>query len=107
MTLSETDAELLELAALTVPWHLVCGEFHQRYGSPRALAERLFELERTGLLTISRQSPEEPAPTPEVLEADALSNECYDGFDPAWEPRWNILVTETGFTRIRGRLEEQ
>ena len=46
------DRELLELAVLKVPWYMVCGDFHHRYGSAGALARRLFELSDRGTMSL-------------------------------------------------------
>ena len=55
--LSEIDKELLELAVLTVPWYMVCRDFHRRYGSPGALAKRLIELSEAGFVSIQPKRP--------------------------------------------------
>lgn len=50
--LSEQDQELLELTALKVPWHMVCGDLHHQFDSVQAMAERLTELRDAGFITI-------------------------------------------------------
>ena len=105
--LSEHDQDLLELIVLKVPWYMVCGDFHRRYGSAGALARRLFELQEAGLLNITPRGPHAPTVTPELLEADAASNNCYDDFDRSWEPIWDVMITERGFELIEDRLKEQ
>ena len=105
--LSETDEELLELAVLKVPWYMVCGDFHERCGSPGALARRLFELRHAGLLTITPTSPDATTMSAQELESDALANDCHDDVDMDSVSAWDILITQTGFDAIERRLEEQ
>ena len=104
---NELDEELLELIALQVPWYMVCGEFHQRYGSAGALARRLFELREAGLLEIRSRSGEAVDLTPEAMEADALENDCYEEIESVREPRWDIIATDVGFSSIETRLGKQ
>lgn len=104
MNLTELDKELLELLALEVPWDMVCGEFHEQYGSPGALARRLFELCHAELATISSRAPGESETSPGALEADALMNACYADL-AAQEPRWDIVATDDGYERIKVRLK--
>ena len=59
------------------------------------------------LCVASPQAPEDGVPTVAVMEADALSNQCFEGFDPTRPTRWTIVVTDEGFTRIRSRLDRQ
>ena len=56
MQLSKMDEQLLELAALQVPWSRICGEFHRHYGGPGALARRLYELQEWGVLDVRNSS---------------------------------------------------
>ena len=107
VSLSEVDRDLLELAVLKVPWYMVCGDFHGRYGSPGALAQRLFALRDAGLLNIWPRSPDELELNPEALEQDALANNCYDDFDSSRESRWEIVATDTGFAAVEDDLREQ
>ena len=107
MDLSEYDKQLLELAALKVPWYMVCGEFHERYGSPGDLARRLFELRDAQLLVIRAKHGGDASPTPAMLERDALDNDNYDELDSATEPLWDIVATNQGFDLIKDRLDEQ
>lgn len=105
MELTEADLDLLELAAVQVPWYMVCGEFHERYGSVRALVHRLFQLRDAGLLEI-RPKARIPV-TPAALEADATRHACYDDLDASGEPLWEILATDTGYGLVDARLGEQ
>ena len=67
------------------------------------IARRLCELESTGLLSFVTNTPGDLAPSPELLEAAALEHDGYEGFDPAWSSRWDIVVTEHRLIRIAGR----
>ena len=107
MMLSEHDKALLELTALKVPWEMVCADFHERYGTPGVLAHRLFELQEQGLVTILSTGADDELPTPEALEADAIANQCYQDLNLLQPPRWEFLITETGFVRIEDDLKEQ
>ena len=104
--LSAQDEELLELVALKVPWHMVCGDFHERFGSPGALARRLLELRSAGFLTITPNSPGTTR-TAEALEEDALDNDCYEDVEFDAEATWSIFITQTGLEAISGRLKAQ
>jgi hypothetical protein len=106
MQLTEHDLGLLELAAVQVPWQMVCGEFHERFGSPGALALRLFEMRDAGLLII-RTAGAESRIAADVLEADALANGCYEDFGWSGEPRWELVATEQGYEQVRDRLAAQ
>jgi len=105
--LSEIDKDLLELAVLTVPWYMVCGDFHRRYGSPGALAKRLIELREAGLLSIEPKLPGKGKLSAQALENNALENDCYDDFDSSWGPSWEISATDLGFAAIEQGLNEQ
>ena len=105
MELSDLDLELLEVAAVQVPWYMVCGEFHERYGSPAELVRRLFEMREAGLLHI-RGKPD-ARPTPAAMVADALAHDCYEDFESSREPLWDIVATDAGYTRIEQRLGPQ
>lgn len=107
MELTKLDENLLELAALEVPWYMVCGEFHERYGSPGALARRLFELRDADLLTIRSRMSGELAITPEALEEDALLNACYEDVENIKEPEWDIVATDSGYELVKHRLAAQ
>jgi len=107
MDLTELDKALLELLALEVPWSMVCGEFHERYGSPGALARRLFELYHAELLTIRSTGSSGSEMSPGVLEADALKNSCYAGVADTAEPGWSIVATDGGFEKIKDRLKAE
>ena len=104
MELSETDKDLLELVTLQVPWYMVCGEFHRKYGSPAKLAWRLMELREAGLLEL--RGGEQPV-SAEDLEADALANNCYDDLEDTREPEWHIVATDRGVERIEDRLDRE
>lgn len=105
--LSEIDRELLELAVLKVPWYMVCGDFHHRYGSPGALIRRLFELSDAGLVHIREKTPGDDRPSPEALETDAVENDCYDDFDSSRGSRWEIMATDRGFAAVEEDLGKQ
>lgn len=105
--LREIDKDLLELAVLTVPWYMVCGDFHRRYGSPGALAKRLLELSDAGLVNIRQKLPGQEELSVEALEDDAIENNCYDDFDSSWGSRWEISATDRGFAAIEQGLSEQ
>lgn len=62
VALTDLDREVMELLALRVPWYMVCGEFHGRYGSPGALARRLFELHDAGLVEVRGKADAETSP---------------------------------------------
>jgi hypothetical protein len=105
--LSETDEQLLELAALQVPWYMICGEFHRHYGGPGALARRLYELQGWGVLEVRSSSRNGSEPSAQRLEADALAHECYEELDATHDPRWEIVTTDAGMLAIRARLEPE
>ena len=105
--LSDDDEELLELVVLEVPWYMVCGDFHERYGTPGRLAERLLELHVAGLLTIRPTDAATTEVTAQQLERDALDHGCFDDVATDWESLWDIKITETGFSRIEKRLKAQ
>ena len=105
--LNEIDRELLELAVLKVPWYMVCGDFHHRYGSAGALARRLFELSDAGLVNIRENPPGDDVPSPEALETDAIANNCYDDFDSSRGSRWEIMATDRGFAAVEEDLGKQ
>ena len=107
MKLTELDKDLLELLALQVPWYMVCGEFHERYGSPGALARRLFALRDAELVSIRVKESTEAKLSPEALEADALSNECYDNLEATREPIWYMVSTDRGYELVKDRLGAQ
>ena len=104
--LSETDEQLLELTVLKVPWYMVCGDFHERCGSPGALSRRLFELHHADLLTITSTSPDATTMSAQELELDALANDCHDDVDMDSVSAWDILITQSGFDGIERRLKE-
>lgn len=106
-TLSEIDRELLELAVLKVPWYMVCGDFHHRYGSAGALARRLFELSDAGLITIREKTPGSAPLSPATLERDAIRNNCYDDFDSSRGSSWEIIATDRGFAAVEDDLGKQ
>jgi len=101
------DEELLELAALESPWHMVCAEFHDGYGSPGALARRLFELESIGLLDINANEPGENRLSADALEADALQHGCYGDLELSPGLQCTICTTDDGFARIAKRLSKE
>ena len=105
MELTELDLDLLEVAAMQVPWYMVCGEFHARYGSAGALVRRLFELREAGLLVIRGKPAHEP--TPEALETDALAHGCYEEFESSRDPIWDIVATDLGYGHVEQRLSAQ
>jgi len=105
-TLEPRDEELLELAALQAPWFMVCGEFHARYGSAGALARRLLELERAGLLEV-RAGRGEVAPDAAMLETDATAHDCYRDLETTRDPRWTIVASDRGMALIAHRLERE
>ena len=107
LTLSEVDKELLELTVLKVPWYMVCGDFHRRYGSAGALARRLFELSDAGLLSIREKMPGDDEPSAEALESDAIENDNYDDFDSSRGSRWEITATDLGFAAVEEDLGKQ
>ncbi len=107
LVLSEIDKELLELAALKVPWYMVCGDFHRRYGSAGGLAKRLFELSDAGLVSIQEKTPGDVLASPEALEIDALENNCYEDFDSSRGARWEIIATDRGFAAVEEDLGKQ
>ena len=107
MELTETDRELLELVTLQVPWYVVCGDFHRRFGSPGALARRIMELEYGGLLEVRETTPGAGKPSAEALERDALEHGCYDDLTDTWEPMWEIMATDEGFAMIEDRLDRE
>ena len=107
VTLSEVDKDLLELTVLKVPWYMVCGDFHRRYGSAGVLARRLFELSDAGLLSIEKKTPADDEPSPEALESDAVENDNYDDFDSSRGARWEIISTDRGFAAVEEDLGEQ
>ena len=106
MVVSEVDEELLELAAVQVPWYMVCADFHAPYGSAEALVRRLFELREAGLLVIHAARRGAPV-SAEAMVADALDHGCYEDFESSREPRWEIVATDAGYDRIRARLGAQ
>ncbi len=106
MDLAKVDEELLELAAVQVPWYMVCADFHELYGSADALVRRLFELRDAGLLAIHAARPGAPI-TREAMVTDALDHGCYEDFESSREPRWEIVATDAGYERIRARLGAQ
>ena len=101
--LDARDEELLELAALQVPWFMVCGELHARYGSAGLLARRLMEMVHEGLLEL-RSGPGEPMPDARTLEADAVEQDCYRDLERTRDPRWTITATDRGMALIAHRL---
>ena len=105
--LHPVDEELLEMAALESPWHMVCSEFQERYGSPGALARRLFELESIGLLAINAKDPAATRPSVDALEADALQHGCYADLDFSAGLQCTICTTDDGFARIADRLSKE
>jgi len=107
MNLTELDKKLLELLALEAPWDIVCAEFHEWYGSPGALALRLFELYHADLVTIRSTASGESEMSPSALETHALRNSCYA--DPAdiTEQGWSIVATDAGFQTIKDRLKAE
>ena len=105
--LSEIDKELLELAVLKVPWYMVCGDFHRRYGSAGALAKRLFELSDAGFVSIQEKTPGDDETSPEALKTDAINNNCYDDFDSSRGSRWEIIATDRGFAAVQEDLGKQ
>ncbi len=106
MDLASVDEDLLELAAVQVPWYMVCADFHEPYGSADALVRRLFELREAGLLTIHPARRGAPI-THDAMVADALEHGCYEDFESSREPRWEIVATDAGYERIRDRLGAQ
>ena len=107
MTLTNLDKELLELLALQVPWYMVCGEFHERYGSAARLAQRIVELQHAEILEIRSKDRSAPPVSAQDLERDALENDCYDDLEATREPQWTLVATEKGFRLIEDRLREQ
>ncbi len=104
--LDARDEELLELAAIQVPWYMVCGEFHTRYGSPGALARRLIELRRHGLVEVRGDGAGLPADAA-ALEADAIENDCYRNVEDTRDPRWTVVTSDAGAALIAHRLERE
>jgi len=107
MKLTELDKELLDLLALEAPWPMVCFDFHVRFGSANALARRLSELERAGLLELRSSAPGESHISAAALEADASLNANYDGFAHLKEHRWALVATNSGFAAIADRLGKE
>jgi hypothetical protein len=107
LDLSEADEQLLEVGALQVPWYMICGEFHHHYGGPDALARRLYELQRCGLVEVRSSSRNGCAPTIAKLEADALAHDCYAELDATHDPQWDIVTTDRGMVAMRARLESE
>ena len=105
--LSPVDEELLELTALEVPWQMVCGEFQRRYGSPGAVARRLFELESIGLLEIKTKFPGDTRVTAELLEADALEHGYYEDLEDELELQCSICTTDDGLARVANRFSKE
>ena len=88
--LTRTDIELLELAVLKVPWYMVCGDFHRRYGSSAKLAARLLELQAAD--TMADQLRHRRETLAEREQVQASKNELL---------RWNEARTI-----VRRRMEE-
>ena len=107
MELSETDKELLELVMLKVPWYMVCGDFHERYGSPGALAERLMALQYEALLEVRSNAPGGEPPDAEHLERDATANDCYRDLEATTDPVWEVVATDKGVAMIADRLDRE
>jgi hypothetical protein len=107
MTLSELDKRLMELLTLQVPWYMVCGEFHEEYGGPQALAARLAEMEHEELIVIRDTQTRGVPVSADVLANDALANDCYESLEETREPRWDVVATDAGFKLVEDRLGRQ
>jgi hypothetical protein len=107
MELNDADKQILELAALQVPWYMICGDFHRTYGGPGALARRLYELQDGKLLEVRSSAPHAETPSVEHLEADALEFNCYEDLDATHDPQWEIVTTDKGMSEIGDRLEPE
>lgn len=107
MELTDTDCEVLELLTLSVPWYMVCGEFHEAYGGPEPLARRLLELAHAELVTVTNTNSPGALVTAEELAADALEQDCYESVEETREPRWDLMATDAGFALIEQRLNRQ
>jgi hypothetical protein len=107
IALEENDKNLLELATLQVPWYMVCGEFHRKYGSAHALAWRLMELREAGLIEVRGNNAAGTPVSAEDLEADALANDCYEDLENTREPEWQIVATDLGVELIEERLARE
>lgn len=102
--LTELDRELLEVLTLEIPWYMVCGEFHTRYGGAEALIARLLQLQRAGLLRLRNIDSPQAAITAEMLLDDARRNDCYQDIEDTREPHWDLVATDRGFALVAHRL---
>ena len=105
--LSESDEQVLELAALQAPWYMICGEFHGTYGGPGALARRLYELQGWGLVEVRSSAARGDSPDARRLEADALAHDCYEELDATHDPKWEVVTTDKGMLAISDRLKPE
>ena len=107
MELSEQDQELLELTALKVPWHMVCGDLHHQFDSVQAMAERLTELRDAGFITILPSGEDAEEVSTSGLIAQASANDNYEEFDSNHDSSWDFMTSETGFAAVKKRLSAQ
>ena len=105
--LSDADKQILETAALQVPWYMICGDFHRVYGGPGALARRLYEMQHEELLQVRSSSADGTTPSAERLEADAIAHNCYEDLESTQDPCWEILTTDHGMAAIGDRLDPE
>jgi hypothetical protein len=103
LLLSDTDEELLDLVTLETAWYIVCGDFHRRYGGARALARRQVGHRDPRLITVRCKVPGGEPPDADMLEADALANDCYRNLESTREPEWEFVATDRGLARIGHR----
>ncbi len=107
MELSRIDKDLLQLVAIEVPWPMVCGEFHGRYGSVDELVRRLFELLGGGLLQIACGAGGASDPDPVSLRSEAVAHGNFEDIEMITESDWCIVATNKGYAIIETELDEQ
>ena len=76
--IDEIDKDILEYTANEEPWHVVCGEFHERFKKPEELVTCLIQLRDLGLIRIERQDNKDAKVDRSDLIEDAIANEWHE-----------------------------
>ncbi len=107
MDLNRSDKDMLQLLAIEVSWPMVCGEFHESYGSVEALVKRLFEFKDQGLVQITSSDDKQLLAVPAALCSEAENHGNYNDIELMAESGWSIAATNKGYALIKTELDEQ
>ncbi len=100
------DITILEYVANGEPWYIVCAAFHKDFDDPNELIQRIFQLQKEGLISITKSPPTTIEPTAEMFKKQAVGSEWFKSEDdmPNDDAWWDIIATEKGFAYVKDRF---